>query len=384
MKTPHSFSRNHLFWAVRFATAGVLLFAAAAMAFVAAKPSGLILLGKSGKTHQAINKFRQDRDQIAGNRRAMPGPVTDHGPIGAAQEAYAHRAYPASDIPFKLTVNAQKAWANVMTMSQPSASPWTLVGPSTANFPDILTFSGAAYTTSGRVTALAIDPACSNRRCTVWVGAAGGGVWRTDNALSGSGAKWTFVSGSFATNAIGTLTYDSSTGTLYAGTGEPNASGDSEAGFGIYKSTNRGDTWVQLAANTSVPLMPTTCGNAPAYNGPAFNGRAIGSIVVSGTTMYVGSTRAVRGVASVTGGGVSLAPGLPPFGFWKSTDGGANFTLLNAEGICLNAGLPGDAGKIQSSFGSIRGVHDVELDPYDHNTVYAAPFPAIDATRGGV
>ena len=117
-----------------------------------------------------------------------------------------------------------------------------LAGPSTANFP-ILTFSGAAYTTSGRVTALAIDPVCSNK-CTVWVGAAGGGVWRTDNALSGSGANWTFVSGSFATNAIGTLTYDSSTGTLYAGTGEPNASGDSEAGFGIYKSTNRGDTWV--------------------------------------------------------------------------------------------------------------------------------------------
>src|SRR5256714_15637463 len=106
------------------------------------------------------------------------------------------------------------------------------------------------------------------------VGAAGGGVGRKNKALANP-PNWTFVSGSFATNAIGTLTYDSSTGTLYAGTGEPNASGDSEAGFGIYKSTNRGDTWVQLAANTSVPLMPTTCGNAPAYNGPAFNGRAI-------------------------------------------------------------------------------------------------------------
>ena len=286
-------------------------------------------------------------------------------------------------------MNAKNAWARIKSQGNKNAAAaaWTLAGPSTANFPAILTFSGAAYTTSGRVTALAIDPVCSNRRCTVWVGAAGGGVWRTDNALSGSGANWTFVSGSFATNAIGTLTYDSSTGTLYAGTGEPNASGDSEAGFGIYKSTNRGDTWVQLAANTSVPLMPTTCGDAPAYNGPAFNGRAIGSIVIDPTNpniMYVGSTRAVRGVASVTGGGVSLAPGLPPFGFWKSTDGGANFALINAEGICLNAGLAGDAGKIQSSFGSIRGVHDIELDPYDHNMVYAAPFPAIDATRGGV
>src|SRR5262249_14585919 len=257
-----------------------------------------------------------------------------------AVQKYSNRAYPATDVPFRLTVNAKNAWGRIKSQNNRNTNAtgsWTLAGPSKADFPAILTFSGAAYTTSGRVTALAIDPACSNRRCTVWVGAAGGGVWRTDNALSGSGANWTFVSASFATNAIGTLTFDSSTGTLYAGTGEPNASGDSEAGFGIYKSTNRGDTWVQLAANTSVPLMPTTCGDAPAYSGPAFNGRAISSIVIDPTNpdiMYVGSTRAVRGVASVTGGGVSLAPGLPPFGFWKSTDGGANFALINAEGIC--------------------------------------------------
>src|SRR5207244_10402171 len=112
---------------------------------------------------------------------------------------------------------------------------------------------GVAYTTSGRITALAIAPNCNNNNCTVWVGAAGGGVWRTNNALSGSGANWTFVSGSFATNAIGTLTYDAANNVLYAGTGEPNSSGDSEAGLGIYKSTDGGNTWTQLAANTSVP-----------------------------------------------------------------------------------------------------------------------------------
>ena len=130
-----------------------------------------------------------------------------------------------------------------------------------------------------------------------------------------------------------------------------------------------GDTWVQLAANTSVPLMPTTCGDAPAYNGPAFNGRAIGSIVIDPTNpniMYVrfNPCRA-RGSLRHRRGRCRLAPGLPPFGFWKSTDGGANFALLNAEGICLNPTLPGDAGKIQSSFGSIRGVHDIEFDPND-------------------
>src|SRR5262249_210348 len=217
--------------------------------------------------------------------------------------------------------------------------------------PNILTFSGRQYTTSGRITALAITPTCTGNDCMLWVAAAGGGVWRTNKALANS-PNWTFDSGSFATNAIGTLTYDAATGTLYAGTGEPNASGDSEAGFGIYKSTDNGDTWTHLAANTSVPAMPTSCGGAPAYSGPAFNGRAISSIRVSGSTMYGGSRGGVRGVASVTGGVVSLAPGLPPFGLWKSTDGGANFALLRGDGICLNSLLAGDAGKIQSSFGS--------------------------------
>src|SRR5437870_6803351 len=271
-----------------------------------------------------------------------------------------------------LTRNAQNAWANVVAQA-PSAGIWTLIGPSTANFPDILTFSGRDYTTSGRITVLAIAPSCTNGNCTLWVRAAGGGVWRTNNALANP-PNWTFVSGSFATNAIGTLTYDAATTTLYAGTGEPNASGDSEAGFGIYKSTDNGNTWTHLVANTSVPAMATSCGTAPAYTGPAFDGRAISSIVVTGSTMYVGSTRAVRGVSSVTGGTVSLAPGLPPFGLWKSTDGGANFTLLSPEGICLNSLLAGDAGKIQSSFGSARGVNHIEFDPnYATNTtLYAA------------
>ena len=57
---------------------------------------------------------------------------------------------------------------------------------------------------------------------------------------------WKFMSGSFGTNAIGSLLVDPAdpTGnTVYAGTGEPNASADSEAGLGIYKSTDGGDTW---------------------------------------------------------------------------------------------------------------------------------------------
>src|SRR5437867_2330394 len=320
MKTPPSSNRTRFFSLVRITSASVLLTAAAAMAFVAAKPSGP-LWAKSGSKN-AVNKFNQNRVQLFRNKLAMPGPEREGGPTAGAQEAYANRAYPAPYVPFTLTRNAHRAWADVMARAPGKGinvlGGWTLAGPSIANFPDVLTFSGTAYTTSGRITALAVDPACSTRRCRVWAAAAGGGVWRTDNALSGSGLTWTFVSGSFATNAIGTLTFDAANNTLYAGTGEPNSSGDSEAGFGIYKSTDAGNTWTHLAANTSVPAgagVDCTCAIgfggfriAPAYSGPAFDGRSISSIVVDpGNTniLYVSSDRGVRGISSETGGTAS-------------------------------------------------------------------------------
>jgi len=299
----------------------------------------------------------------------------DRTPADVAEEAYANRAYPGTDIPFSATVGAQNAFKNVKARGVGKGKnvpgQWTLVGPSTANFPGVLAFSGADYTTSGRITALAISPSCSTKSCRVWVAAAGGGIWRTDNGLSGSGPSWTFVSGSFATNAIGTLTYDAVSGALYAGTGEPNASGDSEAGMGIYRSTDGGTTWTHLPSLVT-GLTTSSCGASDAagvcatfvangtYTGDAFAGRSISSIVTDPTdpnVLWVGSARGVRGVSEVSGG-ASSNPALPrpPFGLFKSTDGGATFSFV----------WDGNA--------SVRGVNHAALDPSDHTRVYAAAF----------
>ncbi|PYQ46277.1 MAG: hypothetical protein DMF77_01435 [Acidobacteria bacterium] len=149
-------------------------------------------------------------------------------------------------MPGEATLNARSGWA-ALNASAPSAGSWQLIGPSKATYPAVLNpflFDGAQYVASGRVTAMAIAPSCTQNQCTLYVAAAGGGVWRTDKALQGS--NWRFVSGGFGINAIGSLLIDpkdASGNTLYAGTGEPNASGDSEAGVGIYKTTDGGQTW---------------------------------------------------------------------------------------------------------------------------------------------
>ena len=390
MKTPHSFRQNRFFTAVRFTTAVTLVFAAAAMAFVATKPPGPTLASSQDRL-RAINKFRTDRDELAGNRRALPGDQ-EGGPLLAAHEDYAHRAYPAKDVPMTATLNAIAGFRHVraMSMGRPSVGAWQMIGPSKSNFPDILTFSGAQYFTSGRVTALAIDPSCSRRRCRVWVGAAGGGVWRTDNALSGNGSSWTFLSGDFGTNAIGTLTYDAANHALYAGTGEPNASGDSEAGIGIYKSTDGGNTWTYLTSTIGpiTTFSPGTGTNGAYGPGNAFLGRSISSIVVDPTDanhLYVSSSRGVRGVSSVTGGGTTNPPTpRPPFGLFESTDGGASFSFIWDGGDGCPATCDGTNPKA-----TIRGVNKVQLDSGWNGTtnkiVYGGAFgPQNVAGSGGV
>jgi hypothetical protein len=69
----------------------------------------------------------------------------------------------------------------------------------------------------------------------VWIGAAGGGVWRTTNALAGT-PSWTFVSGSRQRHrdADGRR----GDGTLYAGTGDRMPPPTARPGSGLFKSTD--------------------------------------------------------------------------------------------------------------------------------------------------
>ena len=137
-------------------------------------------------------------------------------------------------------------------------------------------------------------------------------------------------------------------------------------------------------------LRRWTLGHADSasYSGPAFDGRAISSIIIdpnNPNTIYVGSVRAARGISSVLSGGVvTSAPGLPPYGFWKSTHGGANFTLLNYQDVCLNPDLPVNAGIIQAVLGLRAASMQSRLTRAPPSVVYAAPFPSNNVCPNNV
>lgn len=313
-----------------------------ALALIVVTAAGLAALGAAQHRGNLPNKPRYLKSDP--DARTLAGKAHNLGsPTSQAEQQIAALAYPSSALTAQVLNNASTFFNNsVRGRSHIHPSKWQLVGPSVATQPAVLNvFDNQAsdFGVSGRVTALAVDPTCGLNSCRVWMAAAGGGIWRADNALAPN-VQWKFLSDSFGTNAIGTLVYDSKTNTLYAGTGEPNASGDSEAGVGIYASHNNGNTWT---------LLP----GSPA----ATNARSISSIVVDPLhpgTLYVGTARGVRGVSSVTGGSVSLAPDAPPWGLWKTTDGGQTFN------------------EVWDGHGSARGINHVEMDP--NGTIYAAAF----------
>ena len=105
--------------------------------------------------------------------------------------------------------------------------------------------------------------------CRTWMAAAGGGIWRTDDALAASVA-WTPTTAGLTTGAFGSLVVDPTdrTGnTLYAGSGKPNGSSDSEAGVGLFRFDRR---WEDVVASSrAAPRSRTTAPSARSRSTPA-------------------------------------------------------------------------------------------------------------------
>jgi len=269
----------------------------------------------------------------------------------AAAEAYTDRAYPAAAVSIdqiQTAIGADNAIQNRNVAD--STNTWDFLGPNTLNVDRLGTQAFLQPTQwSGRVTAVAIDPKCRPTQCRIYVAAAGGGVWRSTNATAAT-PLWVNVSAGIPTNAIGSIAVDPNdpTGkTIYVGTGEANASGDSEAGLGLYKTTDGGDHWSLVPGSFAVSNL-----------------RSIAWIAIqpgNGSHIIFGTRSGTRGIS--TNGPANAPPGAPPVGVYNSIDGGTSFALTQAG-----------------------SVNEVKFDPIAPSTVYAAVASVglIRSTTGGV
>jgi hypothetical protein len=122
-------------------------------------------------------------------------------------------------------------------------TPWQPLGPSSI-------VSKTFGNLTGRITALAIDPADATGN-TLYVGTTGGGVWKSTNAAASlASATFAPITDTQASLSIGALAVQpKANGVVLAGTGDPNDATDSYYGLGLLRSSDSGVTWSLISGS---------------------------------------------------------------------------------------------------------------------------------------
>jgi photosystem II stability/assembly factor-like uncharacterized protein len=145
---------------------------------------------------------------------------------------FLQRAFPYQQINYEARSLAWEQTQRIRTDNIERGEGWVFRGP---------------LNTGGRISAVAMHPADMQ---TIYVGAASGGIFKTTN----TGASWEPVFDDQISLSIGDMAIaPSDPAIVWVGTGEANAGGGSMAydGYGIYKSTDAGNTWEHLGLENS-------------------------------------------------------------------------------------------------------------------------------------
>jgi len=134
-------------------------------------------------------------------------------------------AWPMREASIRTLVHERRR-INQTLPEEPGSAQWASVGPTNIG---------------GRMTCIVCDPVNPER---VIAGAAGGGLWSSDDA----GMTWRSLWHKQDSLNVGTLALDPNNPQIvYCGTGEANLSADSYPGVGVLRSLDGGETWHRLA-----------------------------------------------------------------------------------------------------------------------------------------
>jgi len=222
-----------------------------------------------------------------------------------------------------------------------------------------------------------------------YMGATGGGVWRTKDY----GSTWENISDGYFGGSIGAMAVSSyDPNVIYVGTGEQTVRGNVSSGTGIYKSNDGGDTWMHIGLPNSRhigririhpknPDIVYVAAMGDLYK--SHNERGVFKSIDGGKTwkktlfanadagavdltfdpnnpriLYASTWRIRRTPYSLESGGDGSA-------LWKSTDSGETWTNISA-----NEGLPKGT----------WGINGVTVSPVNSDRVWAI----IENKDGGV
>src|SRR6267378_333372 len=284
-----------------------------AVKFAALRSRGMeeVQLSPGAQAANGLQGEEEDSDTVRAraswfhDQRAYP---FQHIPSGALQEAIRHR---------DLMKQQQRAKSGSQFGAQgiisfPGDALWHLMGPQPIN--ELFSVNSGFPTASGRVTAIAVDPADTTGQ-TVYIGGAAGGVWKTANG----GTAWTALTDTQPSLAIGSIAIDPNNhNTIYVGTGEENFSGDAYYGAGILKSTDGGTTWTQIGTSTFAQVL-----------GPQTGGAFIGGIAVQ------------PGNSNVVLASISFFFGGTIGGIYRSTDAGVTWTEVSGANAPIGIAATG-------------------------------------------